>query len=350
MIEITIGGAEQERPDAMKILWVHNVPTNVESAGQWMFGLAAAVQQLGVQVDLHATGSLRGVARLAAARRQVTNLSKEYDLVHAQFGSACAVVASRAKCRRLVSLRGTDLLGCDTGSLWYRMHGRAARWMTGSSLRAYERVIVMSNRMRHELRRFHGRERGVEVVPDGIDLTRFVPRDRMESRRALGFADDTRPWVLFASFRSNNAVKRPQLAVAAYRRAVERRPDLVFKTISGRPHHELPLWMSAANVLLMTSTREGWPNVVKEALACNVPFVSTDVSDLAAIAAVRRSCTVTDATPDALADGILRAIAADSTDNLRSCVEMMSLPVIAERLQSIYASSLCGNMSTSTIA
>jgi len=325
----------------MRILWVHNVPANVESAGQWMFSLAGAVQNLSVHVDLHATGSLRGVAKLAAARKRVTELSARYDLVHAQFGSACAVVASRAKCPRIVSLRGTDLLGCDTGSLWYRMHGRAARWMTQSSLGAYERMIVMSNRMRGELRRFHGRDRGVDVVPDGIDLTRFVPRDRMEARRELGFSDDTRPWVLFASLRADNAVKRPQLAMAAFQRAAERHPVLVLKTISGRPHDELPLWMSAANVLLITSTREGWPNVVKEALACNVPFVSTDVSDLAAIAAAQPICTVTEATPDALADGILRAIGAQSNNNLRNCVKSMSLPVVAERLRSIYASTLC---------
>jgi glycosyltransferase involved in cell wall biosynthesis len=221
------------------------------------------------------------------------------------------------------------------------MHGRAARWMTQSSLGAYERMIVMSNRMRGELHRFHGRERGVDVVPDGIDLTRFVPRERMEARRELGFSDDTRPWVLFASFRADNAVKRPQLAMAAFQRAAERRSDLVLKSISGRPHCELPLWMCAANVLLMSSTREGWPNVVKEALACNVPFVSTDVSDLAEIAAAQPICTVTDATPDALADGILRAIGAQSNNDLRSCVKSMSLPVVAERLRSIYASTLC---------
>jgi glycosyltransferase involved in cell wall biosynthesis len=205
----------------------------------------------------------------------------------------------------------------------------------------------MSNRMRSELRRFHGRERGVDVVPDGIDLTRFVPRDRMEARRELGFAGDTRPWVLFASFRAENAVKRPQLAMAAFRRAAERRCDLVLKTISGRPHREVPLWMSAANVLLMTSTREGWPNVVKEALACNVPFVSTDVSDLATVAATQPSCTVTDAVPDALADGILRAIEEGSTSNLRSCVKTMSLPIVAERLRSIYALAMCGTQKAS---
>src|SRR5262249_29620005 len=150
--------------------------------------------------------------------------------------------------------------------------------------RSFDQVIVMSQRMRNDLRRAHRRANGVTVLPDGIDLEKFTPVDRNEARRRLGFAGDTRPWVLFASLRSNNPVKRHDLALAAVRRASIRRSDLVLKTLSGRPHHEVPLWMNAANVLLLTSTREGWPNVVKEALACNVPFVATDVSDLARIA------------------------------------------------------------------
>jgi glycosyltransferase involved in cell wall biosynthesis len=330
----------------MKVLWVHNVPANNEGACQWIFGLARAVRDSGVAVDLYATGSLRSVPRLIAARRRVAELSRQYDLVHCQFGTACAMVAAGAKCRRLVSLRGTDLLGCDAGSAWYRWHGRAARWLTRSSLRNYERVIVMSHRMQEELRRFHHRSTGVHVLPDGIDLTRFRPRDRMECRRELGFPDDVRPWVVFASVRANNPVKRPELAMASYEHAARRSSDLALKLISGRPHEELPLWMSAANVLLMTSTREGWPNVVKEALACNVPFVSTDVSDLKRIAKSEPSCFVVDATPEALGEAMLKAINAGATGRLRSWVEEMNLPATADRLASIYASVLSANCRT----
>lgn len=324
----------------MRILWIHNVRDQALATCRFVHQLAEEMHRQGVNVDLHATGSLRGVARLTAARRRVREIAAKYDLAHAQFGSASALVTANARCRRILTLRGTDLLGCDTGSVWYRLHGWAARRMTSTALPNFERVIVMSHRMREELRLHHGRERGVEVVPDGIDLTRFAPRDRQAARTKLGYSEDRRPWVLFASQRDNNPVKRPQLAQAAFRAAAQLRPDLVFHPISGVPHEQLPVWMNAANVLLLTSTREGWPNVVKEALASNLPFASTDVSDLARIAAVEPSCTVVQADPEALAAGIIRAIDLPPVTTLRSHVDCMSLPRIAQSLLEIYRSVL----------
>ncbi|QEG36648.1 glycosyltransferase [Bythopirellula goksoeyrii] len=324
----------------MRVLWVHNTPAHIESACPFIFILADEMRSQGIHVDLYSTGSLRGFARLNSVRRDVTHRSHDYDLVHAQFGSACAHVSARTPCRRIVSLRGTDLLGCDTGSAWWRLHGWAARRLTRQSLPSYQRVLVMSHRMRDELSRYHGRCAGVEVLPDGIDLQQFQPRERMAARRELGFSDDTRPWILFASLKSCNPVKRSGLAKAAFERAAAQRPDVVLQTISGKPHDEIPLWMSAANVLLMTSTREGWPNVVKEALACNVPFVSTNVSDLSRITAVEPSCVVADANPDKLAQGILTALETPPSKPLQNYVASMALPKIARQLTAIYHDTL----------
>ncbi len=324
----------------MRVLWVHNFRSHRLNADAWMHALAAAMRRAGVEVDLHATGSLRGLGRLLAVRRRITQASADYDVAHAQFGSACGVVTAQARCPRVLSLRGTEMLGCDAGSWRLRLHGQASRWMTGATLGRYARVIVMSHRMRAEVAKFHQRHQGVEVLPSGIDLAKFQAIDRREARRRLGFAHDVRPWVLFASLRAENPVKRPKLARAAFDRAQLRRTDLVLKTLHGVSHAQVPLWMNAANVLLVTSTREGWPNVVKEALACQVPFVSTDVSDLVRIAAVEPSCTVAAAEPGALAEGLLRAIDAGPSGLLRRHVEPMEIETTARRLRAIYEDAL----------
>ncbi|QDS99804.1 glycosyltransferase [Adhaeretor mobilis] len=320
----------------MKVLWTHNYSPTCQSSGVFMFLLADAMKEVGVDVHLHYTGSLRNAWRLRRTTEEIAELSRKFDIAHAQFGSACSLVTSRAVCPKIVSLRGTDLLGSDTGGLVARLHGRVVCHMTRRALPAYERVIVMSDRMRAELALHHRRNHEVEVIPDGIDLHQFQPMDRREARHRLGLTEDTRPWVLFASLHSNNPLKRPQLAREAVAAAAGKRPEIVLKTLTGQSHDQVALWMNAANVLLLTSTREGWPNVVKEAIACNTPFVATDVSDLVEIARVEASCTVAEATPSALAKGILHAIDSPRPTDLHQQMQSMNMGAIALKIRSLY--------------
>jgi glycosyltransferase involved in cell wall biosynthesis len=44
-----------------------------------------------------------------------------------------------------------------------------------------------------------------------------------------------------------------------------------------RPHREIPLWLNAADCLMLSSRSEGMPNAIAEALACGCPVAATDV-------------------------------------------------------------------------
>ena len=50
--------------------------------------------------------------------------------------------------------------------------------------------------------------------------------------------------------------------------------------LRGVSHEEVSIWFNASDVVLLTSLQEGSPNVIKEALACNVPIVSVAVGDV----------------------------------------------------------------------
>ena len=108
------------------------------------------------------------------------------------------------------------------------------------------------------------------MLPCGPDLARFATRDRAESRRALGLdpegryllfpADPSRPEKRFEQARQLAAEVQTELL-----RGGDIDPD------------QMPLWINAANAVLLTSEYEGFGLVALEALACEVPVLSTPV-------------------------------------------------------------------------
>jgi glycosyltransferase involved in cell wall biosynthesis len=94
--------------------------------------------------------------------------------------------------------------------------------------------------------------------------------------------------------------------------------------------------VAACDVILCTSESEGWPNAVKEALACNVPFVATDVSDLAQIAEREPACRIAPAEPAALADALCAVLTGPPPADLRRHVLEMGLEATTDRLIGFY--------------
>lgn len=326
----------------MRVLWVHNFPPTTEAAGIFMYILLDKLTSMGADITLYYPGSLHGIGRVLAGARRVRRLSRKYDLVHAQYGSACGYVSSFAIGRKLLWLRGTDLLGLDVGGVRHRAHAVLNRWFTRRSLRAYNKIMVVSRRMEEGVRRLHPTA-DVEVLPSGIDLQEFQSLDRQEARRQLGEGEDQSPWVLFSSVSgAASLIKRVPLALETMRRVQARRPEVKLKLLTGQPHNRVPLWVNASDAVLLTSTQEGWPNIIKESLACNVPFVATNVSDLKAIADAEPSCAVVTAEPDGLAEALLKSLDAGRPASLRRHVEGMDLDAVARRVLRLYE-EMCGS-------
>ncbi len=181
--------------------------------------------------------------------------------------------------------------------------GRLTRFWMACALRRASRVFTVSERLR-EFAIGLGAEPGrVKTTPNGIEKEIFRPRDRAACRLKHGLAGD-RPVILSAGalverkghHRVIEALKAildsglcAELVVAggpgpegAYEMHLRRLVSALGLERSVRfagavPPQTMAELMTAADVLCLASTNEGWPNVVHEALACGTPVVATDV-------------------------------------------------------------------------
>src|SRR5688500_6090922 len=107
------------------------------------------------------------------------------------------------------------------------------------------------------------------------------------------------------------------------------------------PYLQMPLYMNACDVLILTSTHEGSPNVVKEALACNLPVVAVNVGDIATrLAAVDGCVLCVDHRVETLAAGLKAALNRSAMFDGRSSVLSLDETLTAARVIDIYGCAM----------
>jgi glycosyltransferase involved in cell wall biosynthesis len=143
--------------------------------------------------------------------------------------------------------------------------------------------------------------------------------------------------VLFASSNAD-PVKRPWLANAAVAEAVTLGVPAELHFLTGVPNSEVPEWLSASDVLLLTSLHEGSPTVVKEALACGVPIVSVDVGDVAERLEPIEGCFLAEPEPADLAAKLALVHRQRKRLDCRAQLEAISVRHIARQVRDFYES------------
>jgi glycosyltransferase involved in cell wall biosynthesis len=239
--------------------------------GRFVRDQVRALRRLeGLEVELYefppGAGALLAAARVFAERYRAPGEQGgqidgkpggQLDVVHAHFGlTAWPALAVRARARAL-TVHGTDV-----------RHPRT-RLATGAVLPLMDMVAAASEPLRAELPGRAGRRRAV-VLPCGVDLERFQPIPRARARAELGL-DPVGPHLLFPADPAR-AVKRFDRAHALALAA-----GAPLHTLGGVDPERVPLWVNAANAVVVPSEQEGFGLAVLEALACEVPVLATPV-------------------------------------------------------------------------
>jgi glycosyltransferase involved in cell wall biosynthesis len=240
--------------------------------GQFVRDQVAALRRLdGLDVELYefspgppalARAGLE-LRRRYATRRSLRLSSRQdhrrrFDVVHAHFGlTAWPALGAPARVRAL-TLHGTDL------------HDPRTRLATRAVLPLIDLLGAASAPLARELPSRHARGGRVQVLPCGVDLERFRPLAREHARAELGLRSEG-PYLLFPADPSR-AEKRHERALA-----LARAVDVELLTLGAVEPLRVPLWVNAANALIVPSEREGFGLVALEALACDVPVLATPV-------------------------------------------------------------------------
>jgi glycosyltransferase involved in cell wall biosynthesis len=290
-----------------------------------------SIRTLGAHVDVL---EVRGVRRFKYLQclPSLRTLLPSADLVHAHFGYCGWLARSQRSKPVVVSFMGDDLLGTPdvTGhvSPFSRCVVQADRWLAQTA----DAVIVKSAEMARVVAPVKA-----HVIPNGVDLQAFVPMDGAAARGLLGWPESRR-YVLFAGNpdvpRKGFALARAAATMAARRIA----GPLELVPLCRVSPERVPLYMNACGVLLMTSFLEGSPNVVKEAMACNLPVVSVPVGDVPELLADVDGCVICPRDPQDLAAALVRTLRCARRTNGRAALERrgLALPSVARKVVNVY--------------
>lgn len=294
-----------------------------------------SVAKEGTSVDVLVVNGYRSPLAylVAAAALGRANLRlRRYAVVHAHGGEAAFAARFYVRAPLLVSYMGDDLLGTPRNDGSIPARSRIRRAVIRQFARLTTATITKSSELEGALPA-SVRRRNL-VLPNGVDREHFVAVERADARRELGWPPD----VPIALFVGDPAIprKRHRLAAGACREALPHLPELRLEVVNGVAPERLPLLMSAADCLLLTSSIEGSPNVVKEAVTMSLPVVATRVGDVEVVLAGVDPSFVCDPTPTALAEALVRCLAKPRRSNGRTRSEWLSERVIARRLIELY--------------
>ena len=323
----------------MRVLAVTNMyPTpHAPTSGTFVEQQIKGLKQIGVEVDVMFVDRKRkgmGVYLGLGSEVRARMRSFQANLIHVMYGGIMADQVTRAvnDVPTVVSFCGSDLLGeLLSGSIRRLISGygvvasrRAAKRATG--------IVVKSKNLQDALPADVDGSK-VRLIPNGVDLERFKPLDREKCREQLGWTID----AFHVLVPVGDPLKRPELARTAVEIVKRSGIQVEMHELRGVPHEMVPTWLNGCDVIVLSSLHEGSPNIIKEALACDLAVVSVDVGDVAERIKGIKGCYLGLPEPGDLAAKLGMVHAGTRRVAGRVKVQELSLQRIALRLEDFYS-------------
>lgn len=304
---------------------------------------------------------IHGFSMFLSSIRLIKNISTRYsiDIIDAHYiypdGFAAVLLGQSLKKPVVLSARGSDINHFSKLPMIVPMLRFA--------LRKADHIIAVCNALRDEMVRLGVSIDKIAVISNGVNLDTFAPEDRLLARKRLGIRADEK---ILLSIGWLIPRKGFHLILEAMPTLLRQHPDLTLYIIGegpcrkdleglisglnlgGRVHllgekanSELKYWYNAADVFCLASSREGWPNVLMESLACATPVVATNVWGAPEIVTSRDIGLLVERSPHAIAQGLIHAFSKDwDRDTIRAHVAYRSWHKVASEVREVFANTI----------
>jgi|SRR5690554_1181297 len=286
------------------------------------------------QVNSLRTANLQNVffinARLNSSKeylksiKKLKNIAKDYDIIHChhQFSSISVFLANR-KSKIITSILGDIKKRSFVNKLAFLFS------------KIISKKVIFKNEIPHANTKFI-------LLPNGVNLNIFKEKEKNLCKQELGL-DKSKIHVLFVSNGLlNNPIKRHDKfleIIQGLNNKISTKSKYVPLYLNNVPREKVSTYFNAADLMILTSDHEGSPNAVKEAMACNLPIVSTSVGDVPVLLGnVKNSFVSKSGTVEELVDLAFKIDLNIRSNGREKLIELkLDSESVAEKLINIYS-------------
>ncbi|MFY0631401.1 MAG: glycosyltransferase [Flavobacteriaceae bacterium] len=306
----------------MKVLFVSS--GNIRGLVPFIESQGESIKEEGVDLDYYLVygRGVRGYLKnIKLIRKQI--IENKYDVVHAHYGLIgllCALAFTKKPI--VLSIMGSDAYGNFNEKGERLKKSYIDMLLTQIAIFFAKHIIVKSE----NLLKYIPKRKKCDIVPNGVNFEIFAPDSNtlVNSNSILFLANEN-------DSRKNYALLKESVKYIKSEKVNVINPYPI-------SHSEFPYYLNKCSVFVLTSYQEGSPNVIKEAMACNIPIVSTNVGDVEKIIMNTQGCYLTSFDPKEVAEKIDKAILFNKRTTGRNDIKHLNSKLVAKKIIEIYKS------------
>ncbi|MCS2537750.1 glycosyltransferase [Bacteroides fragilis] len=280
-----------------------------------------SLRKIGIEIDFFGITENGILGYLKHRKNMMCKISDfQPDIIHAHYGLSGLLANMQRKVPVITTFHGSDI------------NLRQVRWLSRIAIKFSIHSVFVGKKM---VVLVHP-STSYSIIPCGVDINRFFPMDKNVARKKLGW-NYHKKMILFAGA-FQNRVKNYTLAHEGICLIDE---EVELMELKGYDRDTVNLLLNACDLVLLTSIREGSPQIIKEAMACGRPVVCTDVGDIKSLSVGVNGHYITSFTATDVARNIKQALTYGEQHSQTNGREhllnlQLDLPSIAIRLNELY--------------